>query len=476
MSVFVPNFECDVYISFARSDRQRLASGEAGFDWVASLIERLDLLVGQKLGCKDWGEIWCSSAELNGDLPLGTEHRLSHTAILLVILSEDYLSSRACAEELAVFERSVGGGRDLLERIVVVELGEIERGQWPKEIRHLLTHPFFTQPPDNGSPNELGANETETHNRLYSTRVDDLSTDLAIRLRRLRAKASADPPADEKAVFLSDATADLTPLRDSVKRYLIQDGFRVLPEHWYPRDAQGFRDATLTDLEQAILFVQLLGPGALKKSADLPRGYDGLQHDCAKELDKPILRWRSPDLDVSSITDEELRIALTRENVIAVGIEEFKRKVVERANRESTPPASTSEEAYVVVNANDVDLPLANQVGDALSRRGLACDVESQDEIPLETLAASHACFGGLLIVYGECPAIWVRQQLWRYRKAMARSELAPPVCAVYEGPPKSKDPLRFQLPTMKVIDCRSRIDESALDSFITAVRGRCSE
>jgi hypothetical protein len=474
MPSFVPNSECDVFVSFASADNRPVAASQEGPGWVASLIERLNILLGQKLGRKDWGELWCSSTQPDAELSPEVVRRLAQGAMLLVVISDAYLASPTCQRELDVFLRSLKEADEVVDRVVVVMRDDIDRQLWPEGLRHLLAHELFVHA-GNGNVQEPRVRRLAIDDRMYSTRVDDLSSELAIRLQRRRTLAETGSLAKESRVFLGVVTENLEILRDGVKRYLVQDGFRVLPECRYPRDGAEFRKATLADLERSILFVQLLSPGALKQNEDLPQGYDGLQYECAKALDKPVLRWRSPDIDLSSIIDPVLRHAMTRENVVAVGLEEFKRKVVERANSLSTSERRSANGAYVVVNASDVDLQLASQVRDTLSRKGLACDVECREDIHLEDISASHPSFGGLLIVYGACPAIWVRQQLWRYRKAMARSESLPPVCAVYEGPPPAKDELRFSLPTMKLIDGRSSFDESALDPFIKAVLGRCS-
>jgi hypothetical protein len=475
MAEFVPTYECDVYVSFAPADNSPGVSGEATGGWVASLIERLDTLLGQKLGCKDWGQLWCSSTHAVDELAPENQHRLSHSAMMLVVLSEHYLASSVCQRELATFLGSLDRADRVVDRLVVVQRDDADRARWPESVRHLLPHGLFVPASGNGDHQARSSRRLDGDGRLYATRVDDLSSELAIRLQRLRSLAETGAVHEEPGVFLGEVTEDLEDSRDSIKRYLIQDGFHVLPEHQYPSDPGEYERATREDLERSVLFVQLLGADSLQPLDELPLGRDGLQYECAKELDKPVLRWRSPDLDVHALADDALRNAMTRENVVAVGLEEFKRKVVERAGALAHPVLQAGDGAYVVVNASDVDLPLAQQVGATLSRKGLSCDVGNREDIPLEEISASQPSFGGLLIVYGACPAIWVRQQLWRYRKAMARSENAPPICAVYEGPPQAKDSLRFNLPTMKVIDGRGQFDESVLDPFIEAVRGRLS-
>jgi hypothetical protein len=250
----------------------------------------------------------------------------------------------------------------------------------------------------------------------------------------------------------------------------------VLPEHWYPRDADGFRRATLEDLRHSAIFVQLLGATDYADGLELPGGYGKLQLECAMERNKPIVQWRSLELDPVSISDPTWRAVLMGGNVIACGLEEFKRTVIKQARAATVQSGGVgSGEAVVVVNASDVDRQLANDVGEVLARNGITCAIETRQELALDSSNAAQSPLAGLLIVYGACPAIWVRQQLWHYRKALARVESKPPICAVYEGPPQAKEPIRFTLPMVKVIDGRSSFDETALHPFIEAVRGRRS-
>lgn len=471
---FVPNYESDIFISCAPADDERDAPGDR--EWVTGLVSGLDTLLAQKLGRAGWAKLFFDSErDASQTILPETASAVSNSAMLLIILSEAYLESQACQRELEVFHKSIDGNDEAARRVSVVLRSDIDRERWPERLRHLLGHEFFQKTDSHDEARAVGVYQPEMRDKLYATRLDDLSTELAGRLKHVKAQAESSSPVTENVVFLAEATDDLSELRDSVKRYLLQGGLRIVPDYWYPRTPDGFREATLKDLSQCNLFVQLLGTHSFPKFDGLSQGYGGLQAELAEQVDKPILRWRSPELDPNAVADRDHRAMLESEHVIAVGLEEFKRMVVQRANAFASRVTSSVEGTSVLINANDVDLPLASKVGEALIRNGLVCDITNRTELSFESVGDNQACLGGLLIVYGQCPAIWVRQQLWRYRKAMARSESQPPVCAVYEGPPQSKDPLRFTLPTLEVIDGRASLDESALHTFITAVQGRCS-
>ena len=131
-------------------------------------------------------------------------------------------------------------------------------------------------------------------------------------------------------VFLAQTTDDMIATRNSVRRHLQGVKLRILPETWYSHDPDTFSQSAKADLAQCDMFVQLLGEVAGSRSPDLPHGFNGLQHELALRSGKPILQWRPSTLDPSTIEEEDHRQLLEGETVIACGIEEFKKMIVDR--------------------------------------------------------------------------------------------------------------------------------------------------
>jgi hypothetical protein len=316
----------------------------------------------------------------------------------------------------------------------------------------------------------------QTSDKLYPVQLDDLSAEIACCLDRLKASAEGKESADSPTVYLATASADVVALRDGLRRYLTQEGFRIVPNRWYPQELAAFRESALRDMRDSQLLVQLLGASPFPNAADASVSLGGMEVDLAEEVGLSVLCWRDPRLDLNAVGDVHHRRLLEGEHVLAVGVEEFKRKVVERAHAQSKKPATSWDKPLVVVAASEIDRPLALRVGELLGEKGLGIEIPNTEEFPWELYSNGKHGVGGLVIVYGACPAIWVRQQLWKYRKAMARTESRPPLCAVCEGPPDVKEPLRYDVPQMEMIDCRVRLTDSALSSFVEAVQRRCSQ
>ena len=376
MPSFVPGFTHDVFVSYAHVDNRKFGR-ESG--WVETLVENLREGLLQQLG-RGQPDIW-RDPHLSSSEPFSEAIRdaVTHAATLLVILSKSYLTSEWCRQELALFLESAeqtGGARG---RIFLVRLDTLDHTYWPAAFNGLLGQQFFEQATSDAPAHTLGtpaANDPEQGR--YFRRLDDLSGELAKKLLQMKQAADHEtppeppPPNNSPAVFLAEATPDLDDLRDNIRRYLNQANIRVLPETYYDRTPQAFRTAMAADLDQSMLFVQLLGLYVGPKTSDLPKGYEGLQLDVVEEKGLPILRWHDPALNVASARDQTL---LERKEVMVMAFEEFKREIVNAVKKrqaEQKVAAISGGGVDVLINANSRDDKPLKHSYRRLSSRALA--------------------------------------------------------------------------------------------------------
>jgi hypothetical protein len=197
--------------------------------------------------------------------------------------------------------------------VFVVERAELGEDGRPLELQELLGYRFWVADREGRPPRILGDPRPHPDDVRYYDRLNDLSCDLAETLQRLKRAATSQTTAApataisvsiseiRPTVFLAEATDDLDAQRNAVQRYLEQAGVRVLPETLYSRTPAAFQQALDSDLAQSTLFVQLLSGVLGKKPPDLPQGYVRLQCERARALDIPMLQWRSPELDCTTI-------------------------------------------------------------------------------------------------------------------------------------------------------------------------------
>ena len=92
---FVPDFDCDVFVSYATANNQE------PFKWVTAFRDVLKSCLNEGLDQRDVGEIWMdyklAGAERFDDQ---IREKVTKSAVLLIVLSEAYLKSTWCAQSV----------------------------------------------------------------------------------------------------------------------------------------------------------------------------------------------------------------------------------------------------------------------------------------------------------------------------------------------------------------------------------------
>ena len=473
--------EYDVFVSYAHVDDQPLFGAERG--WVTVLVENLKSILARKLGRADDFSLWIDH-DLARNKPFGDELRskVESSATLLLILSPGYLASVWCQEELRRFRKTVAGHGSA--RVFVVERDRISEEERPEGLEELIGFRFWEEQ-QGGSTRTFG--EPDPSDRQYVDRLLDLGSKMAEEIQNLSPPPS--PTEDEQpivsgdslpAVFLAEVTDDLINLRRGTESYLRQEGIPIFPKSFYPRDPKAFRAAMQEDLEQCKFFVQLLGPNGGIKAPDLPQGYGGLQYELAQEAGLTLLQWRSPQLEVDDVTDEDHRKLLREVTVLAEEIETFKLTVTENAKRkEKVATPCQGSEAFVFVDVEPSDWELGQEVCNELRRRNLMCALPLTDGTDAEIRADLK---GNLLdcdapiIFYGQTTQAWVRARMRYHKRVMQERRSPPKEQAMFLGPPPADknptNPVDFMIPDLRVLDCRNGLNTAELDEFVSSLVG----
>jgi len=371
--------------------------------------------------------------------------------------------------------------------VFIVERAMLGEDGRPPELQELLGYRFWVADREGRPPRILEDPRPHPDDVRYYEILNDLSCDLAETLQRLQhatTSQTTEAPAAEPnvyisevrpTVFLAEVTDDLDAQRDAVQRYIEQAGLRVLPETLYSRTPAAFQQALDNDLTQSTLFVQLLSGVLGKKPPDLPQGYVRLQCERARALGLPIVQWRSPELDCTTIRDADYRVLLEGETVLATRLEELKLTIVQRACCPPTPLPSKPINALVFVNAEAEDDALAQAVGEFLARNGVASVFPMRGGQPSEVrkdLEHNLLYCDGVIVVYGSIPLLWVRQQLVYCLKQAFRRDQPLKVFAVFEGPPEPKLPLSVTIPNLHIVHSYHGLNERDLQTFLASLQG----
>lgn len=472
---FAPGFKHDVFVSYAHVDD--IPAHGSSHGWVTTFVAELGRQLAMQLGRIDNQSVWMDH-HLRGNSAITPEilGEATESATLLVILSQGYLNSEWCNRELEVFLSRIKAQQGIDIPVFVIEKQRLDRGLWPRDLGNLRGYPFweYDGQPGPDTPCYTLADPRPREDQLkYWSRLSDLSKDLAVALRRMapdKGPGTADTENRVK-VFLAEATDDLEEKREEVKRYLDQRGLQVLPKNYYPNDPEAFRRAQESELADCRLFVQLLSSIAGKHPAGAENGFPDLQYQIAKQMNLPIVQWRSPKLDLDEVGLDAQRILLEAETVMAVPIEEFKEEVFKKATTSYTDPPTPDQSTLVFVNHGDEDAELATKVISVIEEAKLGYSVPLKVGSPAQLrqdLEENLLISDVILWIYGQAPLGWVREQLLSFQKVGWRRD-KPARKALCKYPPSKPDP-GIKLASMDTLYCNGDPRDSELRKLLKSL------
>lgn len=476
---FVPGYQHDIFISYAKVDDEPLPGFKDG--WVTTLAQNLKIVLGQYIGNLDTCQLQMAH-ELPGNVPIqqATFQALESTATLIVILSEGYIRTPWCQQQQSSFLHFVAHQMDSDARVFVVERGRLEPDERPGEFQKLTGYRFWVQEREGKPPRTLGFPKPQPDEKQYYDLLNDLGYELSCELKRIKAcgqpTARARPAAQEfrATVFLAVVSDDLLTQWAEIKRCLDQAHIRVLPERPYPFNLQDLQHAVQEDLSQSALFVQLLSADPGKYAPYPPQGCARYQYALAQNAGKPILQWRSPELDVEHITDCDQCDLLTWETVHAVSIEEFKRTIVQQVLPQACIAVSPKKRSPLVfVNKDSQDAELSDYICQVLTN---TFQVDCINPLPPVSTGALEKTFlksDSALLVYGNADLAWLEERFLDIRD-IASTHDRPLSLAIYDGPPEDKPaPTTISSPNLRILNCRECLNDEeieALRGFVTGL------
>ena len=182
-TVYVPGYENDIFISYAQVNDKPLPGAKTG--WVSELVRLLKIRLNEKLGRANSYFIWMDNKALrrNELVTPDIDHQLRHSATFVFILSEGYQASQWCQLELTTFLQMAPSGT-----LFMVEYEPIE--EKPLETQELLGYRFWQRDEITERSSTLGMPIVQPTDVNYYTALDQLATDLAKKLKQLKAEAS----------------------------------------------------------------------------------------------------------------------------------------------------------------------------------------------------------------------------------------------------------------------------------------------
>ena len=317
---YLSDYEHDIFVSYAHSD---LLS-----DWSKDLIALMRGLIAGGLGLREAAQIglwWDNGIRGNEPLTRQVRQKAERSAVLLVLMTEWYLESSWCRDELQWFVNAIQQKR--ADRpVFVVRVRSTDHTKWPDIFRDERGHPLigydFVRDNTLGLPKGYPTPKDAPDSKEYYDALSKLATDIVLQLKALadvpqpdvRRAQPATARADERhqeSVFVAAAPAeDVDDLRDELARLLRASGCAVVPEK-NPLDVDQIHEQAGKWVASCDKFVQVLGSISGSWPHD-DTGFVIYQYQLAKKNDKPIFVYRAPGLETSRVKRRHYREFLER--------------------------------------------------------------------------------------------------------------------------------------------------------------------
>ena len=495
---YIPGFENDIFVSYARVNNQPRSEEKPDSGWISTLVNNLRKGIDEDLGRKDSCLIWKDNRLLPGaSLTNEITGNLQNSAILLIFFSTGYRESDWCQKEKDIFLETLRSKNQDFSSVIIIEKQKLDDNDIPEELKNSLRISFWKSNDESLRSRTLCDNDLNFGKEIYWDKIYDLITAISEKLKNLKKRFETQetfsvtaPPENgnhKSTVFLAEATDDLAPYREEVKRYLGQQNIQVLPDKYYPASPQEYKDALAEDLNKSKLFVQLLSNVAGKRFQGVEKGYNYLQYNHACDHNLPVLQWFTPDQKIETVADSIQRELVEMETVRQINLQNFKKEVVRKTNDiiktsegNTTPLNLDVSWPYIFVNTSIHDIDLANDVKELIKNNRMSCTLpvqkeENADKIRKdleENLLSSDV----IILIYGKNTLVWVREQLRNLRKINYKRTIPLQGLAVYDGPPEDKENINMDIPGMEIINCREGVDEDKVNAFLNPLKGAGNE
>jgi len=317
---YVPGYENDVFISYAHADNDPIVSGKPGW------VDYFEDLLRKRVKVRLRGEIQFfrdQQLRLYGKFSDQLADKLAGSAVLICIPSPNYVESDWCLWELEQFCRRTGSDRV----IKVVKTHFDEQGLKPdaksllKQVEHVLDSRFYARNESTGFIEDLLPEINPEHMLVFLQKIEVVAQNLVELFKKLSKStpssatsttashieqaAEASAPSSI-VVYLAEPAKGLETEYNSIKSELLQFNYRVLPDQPLPLDAKELTNTVRRHLQEAKLFVHLIGAKYGVRPDGDDRSVPHIQYDLAAELDaQRQIVWLPTDLKPENKNQEE---------------------------------------------------------------------------------------------------------------------------------------------------------------------------
>jgi hypothetical protein len=432
---WVPGFEHDVFISYARVDNAT-AEDDPQQGWVSQFHRHLNIALSKKIGLLDRLKIWRDTREIQGNqlFDKTIQDAVQGAAVFVALDSHGYQASEYCRRELEWFYQKaqkdsagLAAGDDY--RIFHLLLNNVPWPTWPKEFGRTSGFPFHDAP-DRDHDGEPG----EPCSEMFRTGMRALAEAIHATLTRLKNRPTTlDAPPHQETSRFSIYVADTSDTLSSVRKRVLNElkpstDLKVVTGVPPPFDGAAHDQRVRNELEAADLSVHLLDAYPGREIVDQEgSSYPQRQVELALAHGKSQLIWTPQSLSRESIEDEAYAAFLEKlengprerstydfqRDVPSAITRQILAKVEELKARSHSTPDLPGEAA--LLDTHWKDQLYALELGQYLIKRHVRPYIDPQEDDPstnLDFFTRRLKQVGILILFYGAVAEEWVRARL----------------------------------------------------------------
>lgn len=475
--------EVDVLVLFADKDNEN-TKGQLG--WVTQFKKFLNLMLSQVLGEKP-------NILLKGEFDNMVSPKLDNAAVLISILSADFIRSGQCLDNLEMFCKAAEASGKNRNRVFKVFKTPLTLQEQPPRLRELIGYEMYQLDNETGEVREYTDYFSTDAERQYWMKMVDLAYDVFDTLNELKGaeKTEVKNIFRRKTIYLAETGHDLSVQRNIIKRELQRHGYVVLPNKTLPASAAEFERVVKQYLEEASLSIHLIGSayGEIPEGAD--RSLVDLQNRYAAEKSQQVskdvftrLIWISPHLVNASERQKAFIETLKRDTeaqegaeILQTPLEDFKNIVREELmdSPEKRTLSETGGKSVYLVH-DKVDSNEVKPIIEAIEKSGYKV-LTPQFDGELLDLRQKHIenlrNFDSAIIYKGKVNDQWVRMKVLDLLKAPGFGRKKPIKGKAVVTPPGSKLNLdAFKNQNLRVIESDPRDTAQSVKSLLEEFNG----
>jgi hypothetical protein len=485
---YLKDYEHDVFISYAHIDNRPDREGERG--WVESFERALKLRLLKRFG-REVG-VW-RDPELARSQRFDPviEAAVRGSAIIVSLISESYLASDYCKQELQWFaektaQEPTGPTVGHHVRVFPLLLYNIPPGHWPEACRG--TSGFrFHDAVERGFGKPLHPDHDEFTDQLCGL-VEELHTVLTAIERRASGAGALDEGVHPRTVFLAETADDMRRDRRHLRTQLEKEGIEIV-SGILPAEAQAHHEAMVVEaMRRSTLSIHLLGalPGRPideerpEKTYPMEQVRIGLEHAGSQLVVLPQGLERR-DIEEPEYADliaslQERQRDADRLEIIQVGREQLAEEVLSKLRRlearEKAHKAAYAQagggRAFVDLHVNDLS-SAGDLVGYLHRKEVAAITIPSGDLDPATGLSLFDEHLRSarvFIVVFGRVARNWVEHRLNEALKLILSNRLTTKV-GVYLAPPHKSPSDAVFPPFFRVMDNTERFNPKTVDELL---------